>query len=215
MFRFHCALVSSMCSSTVKLFHHLSVSSSSNLQIKIFCYILSFKTIYRNLSFFLRYGLTMHLSFGERAAIAFPSAGIKDMYCQAGLIYHMFIYFLDYFTSFYLAHLDISCINWSWRDDWAVKSTGYSFKGPEFNSQYPYVVSQLPITSVPGDLLTSSDLRRHQMYMWDVYIHKGQTLRSIKSLNISKIFLTWKKECNLWMVGFWVEVGEILLCSPG
>jgi hypothetical protein len=41
------------------------------------------------------------------------------------------------------------------RDGSAVKSTGCSSRGPQFDSQHPYGSSQLPATPVPGDLMPS------------------------------------------------------------
>jgi hypothetical protein len=39
-----------------------------------------------------------------------------------------------------------------WRHGLAFKSTGCSFKGLRFTSQYPHGSSQLSVTPVPGDL---------------------------------------------------------------
>ena len=42
-----------------------------------------------------------------------------------------------------------------WRDGSVVKSTGYSSRGPRFNSQHPLGSSQQSVTPVPGDLTPS------------------------------------------------------------
>jgi hypothetical protein len=44
-------------------------------------------------------------------------------------------------------------MSWSWRDGLAVKSTGCSSRGPEFNSQQPHGGSQ------PSDLMPSSGMQ--------------------------------------------------------
>jgi hypothetical protein len=44
---------------------------------------------------------------------------------------------------------------WGWRDGPLVKSTGYSCRGPEFNSQQPRGSSRPPVTPVAGDLTPS------------------------------------------------------------
>ena len=42
-----------------------------------------------------------------------------------------------------------------WRNCSVIKNTGYSSRGPRFNSQYPHGSSQLSVTVVPGDVTPS------------------------------------------------------------
>lgn len=51
-----------------------------------------------------------------------------------------------------------------------VKSSGCSFRGPGFNSQYPYGSSQLSITQVSGNLALT----------WHIDTHIGRTHPHIK-----------------------------------
>lgn len=52
-----------------------------------------------------------------------------------------------------------------WRDDLVLHSMGYSSRGPGFNSQHPHHDSQLSAILVSGNLMPSSDLHRHSMYV--------------------------------------------------
>ena len=54
--------------------------------------------------------------------------------------------------------------SWGWREGSVVKSTG-SCPGPRFNSQHPHDGSQLPVTPVPGDPMSSSGFCEHCMHM--------------------------------------------------
>ena len=60
-------------------------------------------------------------------------------------------------TEAYLIHLKKNriqkCRAGGWRNDSAVKSTGCSLSGPEFDSQHPHDILELSVTPVPGDLI--------------------------------------------------------------
>lgn len=64
----------------------------------------------------------------------------------------------------------------------AVKSNGYSFRGPRFNSQHPQDSSQPHITPVPEESVSSSGLcGAPGMHMTDMYtdIHAIKTATQI------------------------------------
>jgi hypothetical protein len=56
-----------------------------------------------------------------------------------------------------LGYIAISCLKITMPelDSSVVKKTGFSSRGPRFNSQHPHGISQLLITPVPGDLVPS------------------------------------------------------------
>jgi len=58
-----------------------------------------------------------------------------------------------------------------WTDGSAAKSTVYSSKGPRFTSQHPHSSSQLSVNAVPGDLVPSSGLCKHQV-QWGIQTQK-------------------------------------------
>jgi len=52
-----------------------------------------------------------------------------------------------------------------------VKNTCCSYREPRFDSQHPQGGSQPPVTPALGDLMTSSDLHRHQTLRRSTYTH--------------------------------------------
>lgn len=61
-----------------------------------------------------------------------------------------------------------------------VKSPGYSFREPGFDSQHSQSDSELPITSVPGHLIPCSRLCGQQVYPGCTDKHSGKTSIRIK-----------------------------------
>lgn len=72
------------------------------------------------------------------------------------------------------------------RDSSVFKSTGFSFRlphstsQPPFNSQHPHGSSAVSVTPVPGDLMPSSGLHRHQTCTQCTNIRAGKTAKYIK-----------------------------------
>lgn len=52
-----------------------------------------------------------------------------------------------------------------WKDGSEIKRNGYSSGELSFDTKQPHGSSQLTITPVPGDLISYSDLCRHQSHM--------------------------------------------------
>lgn len=69
---------------------------------------------------------------------------------------------------------------WVWRDNSVAESTGYVSRGLKFGSKLPHGGSYLPLTPVPGDLMSSSGLLGHQAHMWCMRIYVGKTPISVK-----------------------------------
>lgn len=82
-----------------------------------------------------------------------------------------------------------------WRDDLVIKSTGCSFRGLRFNSQYPHGGSQLSITLVPGDLILhlAFETTRHEhsahictqaKYLYSKFTHTHIVSRTLLELEL-------------------------------
>ena len=69
-----------------------------------------------------------------------------------------------------------------WRDDSAVKSTGCSSRGPGFNSQHLHGSSQLSVTPVPGDVMSTY---RHICRPSSMRIKINESLKNINSKCLS------------------------------
>lgn len=67
------------------------------------------------------------------------------------------------------------CCHRGRRKNLAAKSTGCCSRRPRFKSQHPHSSSQPWVPPVPGHLLASSHLCRHQRCMWYTDMHAGKT----------------------------------------
>ena len=77
--------------------------------------------------------------------------------CQSAYTY-VDSYFSYFITLFYFLKRFIL----GWRGGSGVKSTGYSSRGPGFNSQHLHDSSHLSVTPVPGDLTQIYMQAKHQ-----------------------------------------------------
>lgn len=67
-------------------------------------------------------------------------------------------------------------LEWSRKDGSTVKSTDCFCREHGFGSQHPLVGTQPPLSQVPEDLISSSDLYRSQAWTWCTEIHAGETI---------------------------------------
>lgn len=78
-----------------------------------------------------------------------------------------------------IEHRFLKGVRRGWRAGLVVKSTSYSRRGPKVCFQHLHGGPQLPVTSVLGDLRSSSDFLGHQAGMWCTNM-KGKTVVHIK-----------------------------------
>lgn len=78
------------------------------------------------------------------------------------------------------------------------------FQGTWFNFQYPRGCSQLLLSPVLGDPMTSSGLQRHQACMWDTDIHINLRAHTGKRpIHVNKFSLKKRKEKQLPSLRVW------------
>lgn len=82
-----------------------------------------------------------------------------------------------------LANISIKMEAGGWRNDSAVKSKRCSCRELGSDSHYAYGRLQLSATSVPEDLLPSSDLCTYYACVWCTNMHVGKSTIHIRQTN--------------------------------